>query len=197
MILVVLLTHAELASATVRGRSYWETGQLTANNDNIHNIKASYTTSHHQSQKNSNSIVHYCFPPLIQFLKRESEKGNSSAASGPGLTSTSHLINSVLSPGGMMHCSCDSIELVQRSNFDDGRGWWKIYLKLNPDNDLTSYQTRGSTQGNLIPPNFKNGSGKRTFRYRGAVSWNKLPAACKNHIPLTANQFKCALKFHC
>ena len=63
--------------------------------------------------------------------------------------------------------------------------------------DNTSYQTRGSTQGNLIPPNFKNGSGKRTFRYRGAVSWNKLPAACKNPIPLTANQFKCALKFHC
>ena len=49
----------------------------------------------------------------------------------------------------------------------------------------------------LFPPNFKNGSGKRTFRYRGAVSWNKLPAACKNPIPLTANQFKCALKFHC
>ena len=28
MILVVLSTHAELASATVRGRSYWETGEL-------------------------------------------------------------------------------------------------------------------------------------------------------------------------
>ena len=28
MILVVLSTHAELASATARGRSYWETGQL-------------------------------------------------------------------------------------------------------------------------------------------------------------------------
>ena len=27
MILVVLSTHAELASATARGRSYWETGQ--------------------------------------------------------------------------------------------------------------------------------------------------------------------------
>ena len=29
MILVVLSTHAELASATARGRSYWETGELT------------------------------------------------------------------------------------------------------------------------------------------------------------------------
>ena len=28
MILVVLSTHAELASATARGRSYWETGEL-------------------------------------------------------------------------------------------------------------------------------------------------------------------------
>ena len=28
MILVVLSTHAELASTTARGRSYWETGQL-------------------------------------------------------------------------------------------------------------------------------------------------------------------------
>ena len=28
MILVVLSTHAELASATTRGRSYWETGEL-------------------------------------------------------------------------------------------------------------------------------------------------------------------------
>ena len=28
MILVVLSTHAELESATARGRSYWETGEL-------------------------------------------------------------------------------------------------------------------------------------------------------------------------
>ena len=28
MILVVLLTHAILASATARGRSYWETGEF-------------------------------------------------------------------------------------------------------------------------------------------------------------------------
>ena len=28
MILVVLSAHADLASATARGRSYWETGQL-------------------------------------------------------------------------------------------------------------------------------------------------------------------------
>ena len=28
MILVVLLTHAELVSAKARGRSYWETGEL-------------------------------------------------------------------------------------------------------------------------------------------------------------------------
>ena len=28
MILVVLSTHAELASATARGRSYWETGEF-------------------------------------------------------------------------------------------------------------------------------------------------------------------------
>ena len=54
--------------------------------------------------------------------------------------------------------------------------------------DNTSYQTRGSTQGNLIPPTFKNGSGKRTFRYRGAVSWNKLPATC-NHV----NHVYCSL----
>ena len=31
MILVVLSTHAELASATARGRSYWETGELMRN----------------------------------------------------------------------------------------------------------------------------------------------------------------------
>ena len=29
MILVVLSTHAELASATARGRSYWEMGELS------------------------------------------------------------------------------------------------------------------------------------------------------------------------
>ena len=28
MVLVVLSTHAELASGTLRGRSYWETGEL-------------------------------------------------------------------------------------------------------------------------------------------------------------------------
>ena len=31
MISVVLLTHAELASATAGGRSYWETGELWVN----------------------------------------------------------------------------------------------------------------------------------------------------------------------
>ena len=37
MILVALSTHVELASATTRGRSYWETGQLIV--DIIKNYK--------------------------------------------------------------------------------------------------------------------------------------------------------------
>ena len=36
MILVVLSTHAELASATARGRSYWETGRLQMPNKGVH-----------------------------------------------------------------------------------------------------------------------------------------------------------------
>ena len=60
--------------------------------------------------------------------------------------------------------------------------------------DNSPYQNRGSHQGNLIPPKFKTGSGKRSFKYRGTVSWNKLPAICKNPLPQTAVQFKSTLK---
>ena len=38
MIIVVLSTHAELASATTRGRSYWETGQFCS----LHNFGVTY-----------------------------------------------------------------------------------------------------------------------------------------------------------
>ena len=38
MILVILSTHAELASATARGRSYRETGELTPNPGALYRI---------------------------------------------------------------------------------------------------------------------------------------------------------------
>ena len=63
--------------------------------------------------------------------------------------------------------------------------------------DNSPHETRGSTQGNLIPPKVKTGSGKRTFIYKGTVSWNRLPRACKSPFPPTVNQFKGALKNHC
>ena len=47
-----------------------------------------------------------------------------------------------------------------------------IFIKVS---DNSSYQTLGNVQGKLISPNFRDGSGKRTFRM---VSWNKLPTAC-------------------
>ena len=39
MILVVLSTHVELASATAQERSYWETGQLLYNQLNLSILK--------------------------------------------------------------------------------------------------------------------------------------------------------------
>ena len=83
-----------------------------------------------------------------------------------------------------------------------------LCINFNSVRDNSPHETRGSSQGNLVPSKFKTGSGKRSFKYRGAVSWksfkyrgavswNKLPAVCKSPLPLTANQFKCALKIHC
>ena len=71
-----------------------------------------------------------------------------------------------------------------------------LCINFNSVRDNSPHETRGSSQGNLVPSKFKTGSGKRSFKYRGAVSWNKLPAVCKSPLPLTANQFKCALKTH-
>ena len=38
-----------------------------------------------------------------------------------------------------MHYCCDSIELVQRSNFDDGSGWCKIYLNADNNRQRLNY----------------------------------------------------------
>jgi len=60
--------------------------------------------------------------------------------------------------------------------------------------DITSYSSRGSLQGNIRPPKFKNNAGKRTFKYRGAVSWNQLNSSIKIPLPRTKKLFKQALK---
>jgi len=66
-----------------------------------------------------------------------------------------------------------------------------IFRKIK---DNSTYLTRGSKQGNLIPPKPRSQSGKRTFKYRGSVSWNQLNISCKSPIPLTTHQFKSAMK---
>ena len=43
--------------------------------------------------------------------------------------------------------------------------------------------TRGSVPGNLKPRKFSTGSGKRTFKCRGSVAWNKLPLSIKHPLP--------------
>ena len=52
------------------------------------------------------------------------------------------------------------------------------------------YCTRGSVQGNLKPPKFSTGSGKRTFKYRGSVAWNKFPLSTKHPLPPNKSIFK-------
>ena len=51
--------------------------------------------------------------------------------------------------------------------------------------------TMGSVQGNLKPPKFSTGSGKRTLKYRaGSVAWNKLPLSIKHPLPPNKSIFK-------
>ena len=57
----------------------------------------------------------------------------------------------------------------------------------------SSYCTRGSVKGNLKPPKFSTGSGKRTFKYRDSVAWNTLPLSIKHPLPPNKNTFKYGL----
>ena len=52
------------------------------------------------------------------------------------------------------------------------------------------YCTRGSVQGNLKPPKFSTGSGKRTLKYRGSVAQNKLLLSIKHPLPPNKSIFK-------
>ena len=66
-----------------------------------------------------------------------------------------------------------------------------IFQKVS---DNSPYQTRGSEHGNLVPPKIRISTGKRTFRYRGAISWNRLPVMCKNPLPPSTKNFKKVMK---
>ena len=45
-----------------------------------------------------------------------------------------------------------------------------------------SKNTRQNSTDKLYVPNFKLETGKRTFKYRGAVLWNNIPDYIKNHL---------------
>lgn len=59
---------------------------------------------------------------------------------------------------------------------------------------LHSKCTRSQTQNTLVVPAWNTISGKRTFHYRAAVAWNKLPPTIRtNFDQLSIDQFKSAI----
>ena len=57
-----------------------------------------------------------------------------------------------------------------------------------------SKNTRSQSHNQLVTPMWKTSSGQRTFHYRGAISWNKLPSnICISFDSMSLNEFKNAI----
>ena len=81
------------------------------------------------------------------------------------------------------------MNMVFKVTQESGPDYFKGYFE--EVSEKHHYQTRMATSGSFTLPKVNSESGKRTFRYMGAIEWNQLPVEVRRSETQTVFKARC------